>query len=68
MKQGLLDNGELPLRELRGLAGLVQAVLLAFAHAAVAGEQAGLFERLVGFGVQLAQGAGDAELALQAPD
>src|SRR3954454_9485696 len=51
----------LPLGVLRSLAGLLQAVLLALLGARVAGEKAGPLERYALLGIELGQGAGDAE-------
>ena len=53
-------NGALPLRELRAAAGAVQAGLLAFFHAGVAGQEVLLAELGVEVAVVPHQGAGDA--------
>jgi hypothetical protein len=53
----------LTLRELGSTASAAKTVLLAFFHAAVAGEESAVAKRLEGVCGELLQGTGDAELA-----
>src|SRR5690606_12507880 len=61
-RRGMARTGDLPLRELRGLAGLLRAGLLALDDARVAREEARLLQcRAVVLTVYLAERAGDRE-------